>query len=437
MRTTGRIASLVVTAVCALGLASPAAGDTFRVTRTNDPNPGNCLQNDCSLREAVLAANDAAGPDKVVLPNRRRPYRLTIANTIPTGAYEGAEGDLDVVGDPLILRHKGRGRATIDQRAVDRVIEGFARLKLRSAAVTGGEIGDTASIDGGGIHTDSRLVLVQSKVFRNHGDDGGALNFEGDGTLLLLPGSAILNNRSDDDAGAFTIAGEASDTVNLISNSRIAGNRAGSPDPTTEHGGAIDLSTGGSRLVVRNSTFADNRTAADGGAIYSDNPDRITIEGSTFTGNRAVAGGGALLLANGSDARIVNSTFDGRLTASSGGAILAVGAEEVLLNAVTVVRNEAEHRRGPRSPETGAGLSNDSTVPFTVENSLIALNRLGNGTRNDCTGTPFESGGGNVISTRGPSGVCVGLDAASDIGPQTTRRSGRWRGTAGRRRRSR
>src|SRR5688572_22747128 len=121
MRTTSRFAALILTAAGALVVASPAAGDTFRVTRTNDPNPGNCLQNDCSLREAVLAANDASGPDKVVLPNRRRPYRLTIANAIPTGEDAGAEGDLDVTGDPLILRHKGRGRATIDQRALDRV----------------------------------------------------------------------------------------------------------------------------------------------------------------------------------------------------------------------------------------------------------------------------------------------------------------------------
>ena len=51
---------------------------TFQVTRTNDPSPNGCLPGDCSLREAMEAAqaNDpAAGPDIVVMPSGN--YTLT------------------------------------------------------------------------------------------------------------------------------------------------------------------------------------------------------------------------------------------------------------------------------------------------------------------------------------------------------------------------
>ena len=37
------------------------AGTTFTVTRFDDPGPGPCQPGDCSLREAVMAANAKIG----------------------------------------------------------------------------------------------------------------------------------------------------------------------------------------------------------------------------------------------------------------------------------------------------------------------------------------------------------------------------------------
>jgi hypothetical protein len=52
-----------VAAAAALLLAAgaPASADVFKPTRFNDPTPGKCKPQDCSLREAVIAARTRSG----------------------------------------------------------------------------------------------------------------------------------------------------------------------------------------------------------------------------------------------------------------------------------------------------------------------------------------------------------------------------------------
>ena len=51
-----------------LTLAPPAAAAVFTVTKTADTLDGACDPYDCSLREAVVAANLAAGAGVIELP---------------------------------------------------------------------------------------------------------------------------------------------------------------------------------------------------------------------------------------------------------------------------------------------------------------------------------------------------------------------------------
>ena len=100
------IGTVAVIGALALALSSTAAANTFQVTRRDDPPPTGCHVDDCSLREAIRAANYHAGADEVVLP-KAKAYNLSIANT--TGGEDAAlEGDLDVTG-PLTLLHPGPG----------------------------------------------------------------------------------------------------------------------------------------------------------------------------------------------------------------------------------------------------------------------------------------------------------------------------------------
>ena len=68
-------------------IAFSSAGNaaTFLVSKTADTNDGTC-DADCSLREAVIAANAAAGADTIVLPTGT--FLLTLPDTDEDFAVE-------------------------------------------------------------------------------------------------------------------------------------------------------------------------------------------------------------------------------------------------------------------------------------------------------------------------------------------------------------
>ena len=86
---------------------APAAEDTLKVTKKADTNDGTC-NSDCSLREAVVAAN--ADPDRDTI-------------RVPAGTYKltSPEGDLDIETEVSI--EAVRGTAVIDGQNTDRVLE--------------------------------------------------------------------------------------------------------------------------------------------------------------------------------------------------------------------------------------------------------------------------------------------------------------------------
>ena len=89
-----RIGAGVAVAVWIVLAGAPnAAAATFAVTRTDDPAPDACDPSDCSLREAVLAANALPGSDALLLPAGH--FRLSIPGP---GENAGAAGDLDLTG---------------------------------------------------------------------------------------------------------------------------------------------------------------------------------------------------------------------------------------------------------------------------------------------------------------------------------------------------
>jgi CSLREA domain-containing protein len=93
------LALALAVAMLSRGGSIALAGDhTYVVTRTDDSADGDC-DNDCSLREAVIAANDNPGEDTIMLAAAT--YELDIDAVQPDN--DGAlTGDLDIESDTIV-----------------------------------------------------------------------------------------------------------------------------------------------------------------------------------------------------------------------------------------------------------------------------------------------------------------------------------------------
>src|SRR5947207_8442939 len=100
------VSQLLLVLSLLLGTAWVAAAQTtFTVTKTADTNDGVC-DSDCSLREAIRAANAAAGADTISIPAGT--YTLSLSGSDDTANL----GDLDVTG-PLTINGAGQANTII------------------------------------------------------------------------------------------------------------------------------------------------------------------------------------------------------------------------------------------------------------------------------------------------------------------------------------
>jgi hypothetical protein len=373
-------AAVAVTIAAVLASAATASAATFRVSRADDPPPDACIPGDCSLREAVMAANARFGSDKVVLPLAGR-YELTTPNLVPgEGEDASVQGDLDVDGGGLAIFHPGRGRATIDANGLDRALEvstgdptRLERLVLTGGANAASE-GPQHDGDGGAVRAEADLTIVDSKLRRNQaGGDGGAVHLDG-AVRLVLDGSTIADNVADGSGGGVFLNGPERDQVARIRRSTIDANTAGAS------GGGIAVTSG----IVR-------------------------ATAGTVSANAATLGGGGIAIGAYGKLFTLNSTIAKNRAGQSGGGVQTEGPASI--NATTVARNVADDDLDGSG--AGGGLFS-GPAGFELENSLVALNRLGSGARADCAGGQFDSDGDNLISGFVP-GTCAGIDFVGDI----------------------
>src|SRR5688572_24841483 len=107
------ILSTLTTAVFSAALAIGANAATFTVTKTADTNDGVC-DADCSLREAIFAANGAAGDDVIEFASGTFGSASTI--TLTSGEMTiSANGSLTINGP-------GAGLLTLDGNLASRIM---------------------------------------------------------------------------------------------------------------------------------------------------------------------------------------------------------------------------------------------------------------------------------------------------------------------------
>jgi CSLREA domain-containing protein len=279
----GGLLALAILALVALGQApSYAANITINTTTDELNSNGNC-----SLREAITAANtDAAvdactagsGADVITVPTGT--YALTI---VGTGEQNAADGDLDVFTN-VTINGAGAASTIIDGEATgERIFSIESNNGPITVVIAGVTMRDAVGTsDGGAIDnssSNSTVTLNSVVVDNNSGDDGAGIENDG---VMTINDSTISNNQADsgDDGGGIRSSGTL--TVNR---STITGNTAGSG------GGGISNS---GELTVNNTTITDNDAGADasGGGIL--NRGSTSIVNSTIADNSATGGGGGI-----------------------------------------------------------------------------------------------------------------------------------------------
>ncbi|HYP50943.1 MAG TPA: choice-of-anchor Q domain-containing protein, partial [Pyrinomonadaceae bacterium] len=261
-------------------LAQTAAAATYTVTKIADTNDGAC-DADCSLREAIAAANASAENDMIS-------FSINVFSTPQTIVLTG--GDLIITNNgSLTIVGRGANFLTISGNNSSRVFTNNtgATTAISFLRVTGGN-GSGSSVwsgTGGGIHNEGgNLTLTGLVITGNDAGNGGGLGNSSNGTLTLRETTVSDNTAVGNGAGMINISGS---TVNII-NSTFSRNIAGS------HGrnGGGGLRTDGAANIA-NSTFSGNiAQSGRGGAIFYDGTS-LTLNNVTIVGNIAgLAGGG-------------------------------------------------------------------------------------------------------------------------------------------------
>jgi CSLREA domain-containing protein len=341
----------------ALALAGSAAAVTISPNTTSDTY--DATDHDCSLREAIGAANmniasgnvtgecPAGGGGDDVVDMGSGHYSLSIPPQVADD--NNLNGDLDVI-DRLTLRGTGPANTSIDAHAIDRAIDlrfSTSLLTIEGVTVTGGKAPDGTAV------TDPPIPgtgMAAGGAPGNPGADGGGIHAEG---ALVVRNSALSGNFAGAGSGGASAQGGPGAT-----GGGAGGSGAGGHGGAGGAGGAIQSTAA---VTIERSTISDNHSGAGGsggngtggaggdgdgthaggtgglgggaaggaggagGAIEAFGP--LTVTDSTIAGNATGGGGeGGVAIGGAGGPGVVNVQSGGHGGAANGGAAGAGGA---------------------------------------------------------------------------------------------------------------
>lgn len=312
---------------------------------------------DCSLRGAMIKANEDTASDTI---------------TLGKGRYDLSDGELLVTSSMNIIG-AGAKQSIIDGKENGRVfritgITAAANVTIEGVTITGGKT-LASDEDGGGIKLEffSTLSLIDSLVTDNQANDGGGLHLSFLSTLKL-DRSTIRDNTADDNGGGIHL--ELNSTATLA-HSHVIDNRAAS-------GGGI-FNAKDCTLALAHSTLSGNAADDNGGGIHNNQTMFVTY--SFITGNHADAnatghGNGGGIFNNERGAIITHSHITNNTAVHGGGIFSNTGS--LAISHSTIARNLAQ--------DDGGGLFNN--VVATIAHSSITNNVA------DHNGDDVGNGGG-------------------------------------------
>jgi len=402
-----------------------AAPTTYTVTKTADTNDGTC-DADCSLREAITAANANSG-STVNIPSGT--YTITRA-----GADEdnNATGDFDI---NAVMTITGAGASTtiIDGNDLDRIfhITGNFSVNISGVTVRNGYLAD--NVTGAGILNPTGMLNLNAVVVTENSAPfgrGGGISCN-DGSSLSITDSTISYNTARFFGGGIQCMG----TITIL-NSILTFNET--TDAGLPGGGAIyHFTLQDSPLTITSSTISNN-TAADIGGVYSyvDTGNSLTLTDSivsnntggvlifggsitntTFSGNNSTRHGGAILVGDGT-ASIMGSTFVNNTSTVGGGAVAALGS-------VTISNSSFSANSSPKGTVMAGDdvEGSDQTHDLNLIHTTFANAPAGGGVymTDRATVTSFatifgNNMGGNCVFSPTPGGVItsMGYNISSD-----------------------
>ncbi len=380
-------------------LSPPSQADTFTVTKFTDTNDGVC-DSDCSLREAIIAANNNGQPDTITLGAGI--YRLTISGS---DEDEGMTGDLDIT-EPLTITGLNSEVTIIDADGLnDRIFDLKGEAKTVVMADFTARLGnETGGDHGGGILSQEvDLTLSNTKINSNttrgtdHFGSGGAVYFYS-GTLRLLggefsgnaaplghagglfissasliqSGSTIIGHNGSDHAGGGLSLSDSEaifEDVQIFGNSTLGG-----------HGGGMVICCG-SKATFNGGQIFNNSAINYGGGValkihaYDQRPSVFTQTDGTIAYNSAASQGGGIYVEEGSaileGGQIKNNSAD------YGGGGVSVHKGTLILNGGQILSNSAQGGSGG----FGGGiqlLGQNKSVFFKQIDGVIAHNKASN-----------------------------------------------------------
>ncbi|HEV7509816.1 MAG TPA: choice-of-anchor Q domain-containing protein [Thermoanaerobaculia bacterium] len=276
-----KILTFLTASAVSLALAATTAtahAAVYIPTKTAD-SAGTCTPQDCSLREAILAANQNPGEDVILL--HAGTYTLTIPGT---NEDLGATGDLDVE-DNLMLLGDGATATIIDGGGLDRIFQVPAGVsaEIRDVTLRNGKApGLGGALLNAGSVTIARSVLTGNKSVAGTAGpgSGGALYSSGANSSLTVTDSTIAGNSAQSGGGGLAIAGNLT-----LANVTISANHADS-----NFGGGLYI-YGSAHATANNITVAGNSALQGGGLLAEDNNPFIgvapVISNSIIAGNTA------------------------------------------------------------------------------------------------------------------------------------------------------
>jgi len=316
------------------------------------------IDGDCSLREAIAAANtnqyvDACPAGDDVITDT---ITFDVAGTITvTNQLSVTAGGSLVIDGGSSITVSGNNRARVFYINTD------TEITLRSLTVSDGYV-KFAEENGGGIFNEGTLTLINSTLSDNradHGSEAGICNFLGELTII---NSTLSSNSTREDGyglggGIFNFG-----TLTIIS-STLSGNSA-------YDGGGIYGASG--MMTITSSSLSNNSVDDMGGGIYIGISGTLTIASSAFSGNGANLAGGGIYISHGT-LTITNSTLsDNRADYGSGAGIANQYGTLTIINS-TLTGNIADDYAA-----WGGGILNYLGT-LTITSSTLSGNSAGSG----------------------------------------------------------